>query len=243
MGNGRIIVTGASSGIGRACARLLASRGYATVLAGRDAARLEETLSQTPGAESFTGDLSSPDVCEALVEKSCRGGEVTGFVHAAGICRICPAGMVDERFMNESMRINCYAFQWVMGGLLRRKAVNEGFSAVALSSVSSSSGWPGGGAYAASKGALSALVRSMAVELAPLGARVNAVSPSNVVTPLLGRITAMKPPERIKELEKRQPLGFGKPEDVAAAVAFLVSPESRFITGADVPVDGGYLAS
>lgn len=239
----RIIVTGASSGIGRACATLLGSSGYDVVLVGRNLDELKKTAQSSSCGEVMSCDLQDSSAIEALVEKILQSGEVDGFVHAAGVCRACPVSMTNTEFVDSMMRVNCYAFQEIMRSLLLNKALKTNFSAVAISSVSAMRGWMGGAAYCASKGALSSLVKSMALELASRGVRVNAISPSNIRTPMLDSLTAFKTKEQISELEKRQVLGFGQPEDVAKVVRFLLSADSSFITGADIPVDGGYMAS
>ena len=125
----------------------------------------------------------------------------------------------------------------------KEKNRNGKFSAVAVSSVSAFAGWSGGSVYCASKGALSAAVRSLAVELAPKGIRVNAICPSNVKTPLYEAGAAqMNDGESLKTLLEKQPLGLGMPGQIADVAAFLVSDASRFVTGVNLPVDGGYLA-
>ncbi|MBO5642516.1 MAG: SDR family oxidoreductase [Kiritimatiellae bacterium] len=239
----RILVTGASSGIGRASAILLGSSGYDVVLVGRNLDELNKTSKLTPNSEVILSDLRDNLAIEELVNKALERGEVDGLVHAAGVCRACPISHTDSEFIDSMMRVNCYAFQEFIRLLILKKSLKAPFSAVAISSVSAMRGWVGGAAYCASKGAISSLIRSMALELAPRGVRVNAISPSNIHTPMLDNLTAFKTKEQIAELEKRQVLGFGQPEDVAKVVRFLISSDSSFVTGADIPVDGGYMAS
>ena len=123
-----------------------------------------------------------------------------------------------------------------------RKNVSDGGSIVAISSVAAVAGWQGLSLYSGTKGALNASIRSLAVELAGKGFRVNSVMPSNIETDMLQDMTSVLDGTGIEELKKKQPLGFGKPEDVANAVLFLLAPKSKFITGSNLTVDGGYTA-
>ena len=123
-----------------------------------------------------------------------------------------------------------------------QRKYSEGGSIVAVSSVASIAGWSGVSIYAGTKGALNASVRALAIELAEKGFRLNTVLPSNIKTDMLDSLASFVDESSIQEMEKKQPLGFGKPEDVANAVLFLLNPESRFITGSNLVADGGYTA-
>lgn len=238
----KVLVTGASSGIGRACAVYASRLGAKVVVTGRRAGELERTLGEMerPGEHLvMPGDLTDSAFASSIPQ-TC--GPFDGFVHSAGICLPMPAGVVREKQLLETMRINHFAFMSLMGAFASRKNANEGFSAVAISSVSSSSGWAGGSVYAASKGALEASVRSLAVELAPKGFRVNAVCPSNIKTPLSESLAALAGGKAVSSLEDSHPSGFGTPEQVASVVSFLLSDASSYMTGACVAVDGGFTA-
>lgn len=239
----RILVTGASSGIGRACAVLAAQLGASVILTGRRAEALEETRCQmeNPGEHLVCPcDIGDSSAVGELVR---IGGKIDGLVHAAGIAPMCPIGMLIETQMHEVMRTNYLAFIELMKYYAKAKNRNASLSAVAISSVSAEAGWAGGVAYCGSKGALSASVRALALELAPKGVRVNAVCPSNIKTPLYEAGAAdVNGEEGLAVLRAKQPLGLGMPEQVANAVAFLLSDAASFITGVNLPVDGGYLA-
>ena len=238
----RILVTGASSGIGRACAICAAELGATVVLTGRRHEALEETLSRCKRENHLliSGDITSPTFVRDLVDK---GDKVDGLVHAAGIAPMCPVGMLTIEHVETVMRTNYCSFLELMKYYSKNKYRNSTLSVVAVSSVSAVSGWGGGGVYCGSKGALSASVRALAIELAPKGVRVNAVCPSNIKTPLYeSGALDMNDDASLKELLKKQPLGLGEPEQVAWPVCFLLSDAASFITGVALPVDGGYLA-
>ena len=241
----RILVTGATSGIGRATAVMAASLGADVVLTGRRAGELNLTVGQMarPGAHcALAGDLCDIAFIDELAEFATDGGRLDGFVHAAGACKVAPVGVLSPAALVDSMLVGYEAFMLLMKRFSRKAASNDGFSAVAVSSVSSSAGWAGGSLYAAGKGALDAAVRALAVELAPRRIRVNSVCPSHVRTPLFESLTSGMDEVALRALLAKQPLGLGEPEQVASAICFLLGDAASFITGVSLPVDGGYLA-
>ena len=243
----RILVTGASSGIGRAVAVFAAKLGASVILSGRRADAIEETraaMMRPEAHRTIAGDLADAAFAVALPQQAAAEGPLDGLVHAAGICPAMPVGVVSEPLLCDSMKVNYYAFMLLMKSFSKRKFANPGFSAVAVSSVSAEVGWAGGSLYAGGKGALSAAVRALALELAPKGTRVNAVCPSNIRTPMFDALagSALNDEEALKALKAKQPLGFGEPEQVASAACFLLSAAASFVTGVNLPVDGGYLA-
>jgi NAD(P)-dependent dehydrogenase (short-subunit alcohol dehydrogenase family) len=143
--------------------------------------------------------------------------------------------------MQAVMKTNYWAFLEMVKHFSKTKYASGG-SVVAVSSVSARVGWPGGSLYCGSKGALDASMRALALELVPKKIRVNSVVPSNIRTPMFDEIVSIGGDEATQQILAKQPLGLGEPEDVAQAVAFLLSDAARFITGTQLVVDGGYLA-
>lgn len=238
----RILVTGASSGIGRATAVLASRLGAEVILTARRADELEKTrlMMENPDKHRIiAGDLSDFGFLRQLVEES---GALDGLVSAAGVSCVVPTGLVSEPRFESVMRVNCHVFVELMNQYAGRRFRADRFSAVAVSSVSSRAGWAGGTAYCASKGALSAAVRAMAVELAGKGVRVNAVCPSSVDTPLIEPMRKLDPAGFDAKVASEQPLGLAAPEQVASVICFLLSDAAAFVTGVELPVDGGYLA-
>ncbi len=239
----RILVTGASSGIGRACAILAGRLGASVVLVARDEQRLKETLAEMPTGEhtSISFDLKDLDHCEELFVRCASEKKLNGIVHAAGIGPAMPIQSVSLAAMQDVMSINYFAFMELVKWFSKKK-YSSGGSIVGVSSVAGSVGWPGVSLYGGSKGAMDSSVRSLALELAPKKIRVNSVVPSNIHTPMLDGMLSVAGDEAVRQVLAKQPLGIGEPEDVAHAVAFLLSDAAKFITGTQLVVDGGYLA-
>jgi NAD(P)-dependent dehydrogenase (short-subunit alcohol dehydrogenase family) len=240
----RILVTGASSGIGRACAVVSAKLGATIVGVARNRERLNETIALLPGGKHLfiVSDLSVLDSIGKVFESACTEGEkLHGLVHAAGICPAIPIQAMSARAMQDVMTVNFFAFMEMVKYFAKKK-YSSGGSIVGISSVSGSVGVQALSIYGASKGALDSAVRSLAIELHPKGFRINSVVPSNVRTPMYDAMEQINDPESLKNIMAKQPLGLGDPDDVAHAAAFLLSDAARFITGTNLVVDGGYLA-
>jgi NAD(P)-dependent dehydrogenase (short-subunit alcohol dehydrogenase family) len=239
-----IFVTGASSGIGRAISQMVASQGATVFLSGRNEERLKETLNSLAGERHFIfpGDIANFSVIElfskAIIEKDVK---INGFVHCAGIEKTLPLKSSNPLVFQEVFNINVFAgFEFAR--LLSRKNIvdSNGASFIFLSSVMGKLGEAFKTVYCASKSALIAGSKAIALELASKKIRCNCVLPGIVETEMVHGLFASIPIEAKEKIINNHPLGLGKPEDIAALVTFLLSDKARWITGADYIIDGGY---
>ena len=238
-------MTGASSGLGRGIAQLLARIGSKVILVAREPSRLEAALDGLEGqghsAEAF--DLRQTDAIPGWMrEVAQRRGLLHGLVHSAGVLTTKPLRMQVAYDWELAMQINVAAGAALAKGF-RQKGVSSGAgSIVFLSSVMGLTGQPGQILYSATKGALVAMTRSMALELSRENIRVNCVAPAVVLAGMSEELEKNVSPEQFAQITAMHPLGLGRPEDVAHAVAFLLADTARWITGTTLTVDGGYTA-
>lgn len=241
------VVTGASSGIGRQTAVLLHNLGARLSLIDRDEVGLEElraSLRSTVDTHIHVSDLSEIDAIEKLVlDCVAIGGALHGVVHSAGMQAIGPVRSLKAETWRKIFAVNTEAALALSKAMTSKKVyAGEHGSIVFISSVMASVGSAGAVPYSMSKAALEGMARSLAIEFASRRIRVNCVAPGFVNTPLLERTGKMWSDDQRKAVEDEHPLGFGQPEDIANAVAFLLADSGRWITGSIMVVDGGYLA-
>lgn len=237
-----ILVTGASSGIGAAVAVALAQMGCRLAISGRDAERLAAVLEDI-GAEhkSFAADISHADEAASLVQAAADTlGPLYGMAHCAGISPMAPLRFFSAKTLENSLATNLISAFYLMAAFRKNGIHADESHAVFMSSLSAAHGQASLAAYCAGKAGLEGAVRAWAVELAAAGIRVNAVAPGCVETPMFAKLQSKMTADFSQALLARHPLGFGRPEDVAQAVAFLLSPASRWITGTTLYVDGGF---
>jgi len=231
------LITGATSGIGRAAARALAAAGATVLIHGRDVARgvaVLEEIELTGGHGRFVpADLSDP---AAALDLARSAGEVDILVNNAGFSWFGPSEDLDPGTLARLFASNVEA-SYLLTAALAPGMVDRGRgSIINISSMVANVGLAGGAAYSATKAAMDALTRAWAAEFAAAGVRVNSVAPGPVYTG--GAKT-----ERTTALGETTPLGrAAQPEEIAAAIEFLASPRAAYITGAVIPVDGGRTA-
>ncbi len=239
----RVVVTGASSGIGLETARLLVEHGAEVCLVARSADRLERAAAEVGGSVWWReGDVSDSRTARQLAaDVTARWQHLDGLVNNAGIAPMATLSETDDRTWDEAFAVN------VRGPFLLCRELHEVLeggrvpSVVNVSSTLAERAIPGMAAYNASKAALNHLTRSLALEWAP-AVRVNAVMPAVVDTPI--HTTRGISAEQVAEMGELHPMRrVGQPRDVAAMIAFLLSDEASWITGTVIPVDGGMLAS
>jgi NAD(P)-dependent dehydrogenase (short-subunit alcohol dehydrogenase family) len=196
------------------------------------------------GHSSLVLDLNDLEaIGPAVAQQRDRVGRLYGLCHAAGVTATHPVSVTTTEVVQAMMTVNLHAALELARHVARRDVMDpSGGSLLFVSSIYATAGVAGQTAYSASKGALNAAVRAMAVELARRRVRVNTLSPGLVRTPMTETALGMLSAEHVAEIERRHPLGPGTPSDVAAAAVFLMAPSTGWITGIDLVVDGGYSA-
>lgn len=236
----RILITGASSGIGRQTAIACTEMGAQVLITGRNVERLADTLRMLKGEghQSFAADLTRAEDLATLVAST---DTLHGVVHAAGISKLVPLRMVTQAHLEETLSTNTLAPIMLTKTLVAKKRIAAGGSIVFVSALASHTGAMASTAYAASKGAIMSATRVAAHELAKSGIRANCISPGFVRTPLLEGLAERG--AQLSSLIDIAPLGLGEPEDVANATVFFLSEASRWISNTHFIVDGGLTTS
>ena len=240
-----ILVTGASSGIGRGIAIQCALMGAKVILNGRNKERLEETLGMLEGCQHsiIVADLSNQDEIEKLVNEL---PEIQGWVNSAGIPKISPIKRFKFADIQEILNVNTISSMMLLSLLLKSKKIKRGASVVFISSISGVCvGTAGDTSYCASKGAVNGFTKGAAIELATQGIRVNSINPGLIPTSILQMADSIASDDTIvdKMVEKYPLKRLGKPEDIGNGAVYLLSDASSWITGQNLIIDGGFSIS
>lgn len=237
-----ILVTGASSGIGRGIAVECSKMGAKMVVNGRNVERLNETLSMLEGEGhvAIAADLSKQDDIDSLIAQC---PEINGVVHSAGIPKICGVKHIDRSLLEEIVNVNELAPILLTSGLLKKRKLQKKSSVVFIASISGVCVANVGEApYSTTKGGLAGFTKGAAYELAAQGTRVNTICPALVPTSILGLSNEMFSEQQLKDtMYGRYPLKrVGTPEDIANGAIYLLSDASSWVTGINLIIDGGY---
>ena len=232
-----VLVTGASSGIGRGMAVTCSKMGATVIINGRNKERLQETRTQMKGEGHMitVGDLTESDNLIKMVESFSK---LDGVVHCAGMGQRIPCKDLHPEDVNQVMDVNFKAPVMLQAELLRQKKINKGASIVFVASIASWSPSFGNSVYSASKGAIVSYANCLALELAPRKIRVNCISPAMVWTDLI--LADGTDEDQLKENEQNYPLKrYGQPDDIANLAVYMLSDASSWMTGSNVKISGG----
>lgn len=240
-----LLVTGASSGLGRAAAIAFAGVGARIRLMGRDQNRLDATLALLAGNGHATSAAAFTDLettAEAVKAIAAAQGPFDGIFHSAGTELVRPMRMFKNEHAANLFEATLYGSLGIARAAASRGIVNDGASLVFMSSVAGLRGTAGMVGYSTAKAAIDGMVRSLACELAPRRIRVNSIAAGAVETEMHERLAKTLGENALNDYERRHLLGFGRPNDIANAALFLLGDCGRWITGTTVSVDGGYSA-
>ncbi|AOY75653.1 SDR family NAD(P)-dependent oxidoreductase [Clostridium formicaceticum] len=245
LNNKTILVTGASSGIGREVAIAISNQGGRAIISGRDEMELNKTYEVLEYKEKHAieaYDLMNIDGIQAWLTSIVKkyDGKLDGFVHCAGMSMLKPLFLLNHHEIDKIMKLNFQAGVELLKHAGNPKISLKGSSFVFISSVAGMMGEPGALAYCSSKAALISAAKTAAIELARFSYRVNCIAPGMVKTPMLQQYEETLGEEQMEVLKRKFPLGIGEPKDVAASSVFLLSEAARWITGTTLVVDGGY---
>lgn len=241
----RFIITGAASGIGKHTAIVLSNLGASLLLVDLNKVQLDETKNLCNNlTKILVLDLThTVKLKEELIQSAVEHGKFDGFVHCAGIPYLSPLKTIDKDKFMKVFEINSYIALELSKIFINRNVFKGNSGAIVfISSVYGLVGSSANVGYAMSKAAIIGLTKSLAIELAPKGIRVNCVAPGFVKTPMMNDTNKNFDENRGSFLASLHPLGLGTPEDVANPIAFLLSDASKWMTGVVLNVDGGFIA-
>lgn len=240
-GERTVVVTGASSGIGKACALRFAESGWKVVVTARRREKLEEVYGGDASFVIVPWDLSELDSIPAYSKEVLKeAGPVKGLIHCAGMGIGNAVNMIRPGMLEQLFSINVYAAMLLVSAFSKKKMIDESAAFLLISSIAAHTGTQGQSVYAATKGALEGFICGSAAELADKGIRINAVAPGLVETEMVKAHNEKLDPETVKKLTSGYPLGVGRPENVADLALFLAE-KGEWITGQTYVTDGGFM--
>lgn len=234
-----ILVTGASSGIGKACAIECSRAGAKLVITGRNEQRLNDTLENLDGEGhiSVITDVSDEEGIKSLISTLPK---LDGVLLAAGIVEMWPVLFATREKFNKIFDTNLFSPIEIVRLIIKKKLFNPGLSVVAIDSIAGTTDFcPANGIYGAGKAALASFMKFVALENASKKIRVNTISPGLILTPMHtdGTVEAEKLEETVSKVPMKR---WGTPEDIAYGAIYLLSDASSYLTGSDIKIDGGY---
>lgn len=237
----KILITGATSGIGLALCEFLLNHKCTIIAVGRDESKITQLQNQFTNSLKFVSlDLNDFSSYAKIFDEGLAVEKFDGFVHCAGIEETLPLTMYNPENVAKIFNINVFSGIELLRSFSKKKYSNDGASVVYISSVMGELGQPGKIGYCSTKSAVLGVVKSSALEFAKRKFRVNAVSPGVVNTPMTQKLFSQIEEDNIERIKQMHPLDIGEVEDVVPMIAFLLSDNSRWITGQNIKIDGGY---
>lgn len=236
-----ILVTGASSGIGKTIALECAKMNAKLIITGRDQTRLEKVFNQLEGIghQKIILDINNHADVDTFIDTIIN---IDGLVHSAGIVQTLPFKFVRREDFDNVMNTNFFSPAFITNKLIRLKKIKKGGSILFISSLAGNYiANPGTSMYSASKGAINALSKVLAIELSSQKIRVNCLQPGMVQTEMIDTFQKSITEDQLKEDQKKYPLGYGQPEDIAFSAIYFLSDASKWVTGVSLILDGGFL--
>nr|WP_315161317.1 SDR family oxidoreductase [uncultured Flavobacterium sp.] len=237
-----IILTGATSGIGFETLKQLVENNHTVFAVGRDFSKIDSFIQENKKQiKKYVFDfVTVQDIVKLFLDFDLNNEKFDGLIHCAGIEETIPLSLYTPDKIKQIYDVNVFAGIELLRHFTKKKYSNDGASVVFLSSVMGVLGQPGKIGYCSTKAAVLGMVKAGALEFAKRKIRVNAVLPGVVNTPMTQNLFAQIGKERIEQITEMHPLGLGNVEDVVPAILFLISENSKWITGQNFVIDGGY---